>query len=77
MKNVGTLSKLRHIVRRDGLSLREFTNAYPQRMSLNAAGTLAYLCTSPCDLRLAQERFPKIHIHPLREHTGFALGSAD
>jgi peptide chain release factor 3 len=46
-------------------------------MSLNAAGTLAYLCTSPCDLRLAQERFPKIHIHPLREHTGFALGSAD
>jgi peptide chain release factor 3 len=56
--------------------LREFTNAYPQRMSLDAAGTLAYLCTSPYDVRLAQERFPKIHFHPLREHAGLALGSA-
>jgi peptide chain release factor 3 len=57
--------------------LREFTNAYPQRMSLDAAGTLAYLCTSPYDVRLAQERFPKIHFHPLREHAGLALGSAN
>jgi peptide chain release factor 3 len=56
--------------------LREFTYAYPQRMSLDAANTLAYLCTSPYDVRLAQERFPKIHFHPLREHAGLALGSA-
>jgi peptide chain release factor 3 len=57
--------------------LREFTNAYPQRLALDAAGTLAYLCTSPYDVRLAQERFPKIHFHPLREHAGLALGSAN
>ncbi len=56
--------------------LREFLNAYPQRMALDAADTLAYLCTSPYDVRLAQERFPKIHFHPLREHAGLALGSA-
>jgi peptide chain release factor 3 len=56
--------------------LREFTYAYPQRMALDAANTLAYLCTSPYDVRLAQERFPKIHFHPLREHAGLALGSA-
>jgi peptide chain release factor 3 len=56
--------------------LREFTNAYPQRMARDAAGTLAYLCTSPYDVRLAQERFPKIHFHPLREHAGLSLGSA-
>jgi peptide chain release factor 3 len=56
--------------------LREFTHAYPQRMALDAANTLAYLCTSPYDVRLAQERFPKIHFHPLREHAGLALGSA-
>ena len=56
--------------------LREFTHAYPQRMALDAAGTLAYLCTSPYDVRLAQERFPKIHFHPLREHAGLSLGSA-
>ena len=39
----------------------------------DAANTLAYLCTSPYDVRLAQERFPKIHFHPLREHAGLAL----
>jgi peptide chain release factor 3 len=46
------------------------------RMARDAANTLAYLCTSPYDVRLAQERFPKIHFHPLREHAGLALGSA-
>ena len=56
--------------------LREFVNAYPQRMAKDAADTLAYLCTSPYDVRLAQERFPKIHFHPLREHAGLALQSA-
>jgi peptide chain release factor 3 len=56
--------------------LREFVNAYPQRMAQDAANTLAYLCTSPYDVRLAQERFPKIHFHPLREHAGLALQNA-
>ena len=53
--------------------LREFENAYPLRMAHDAAGALAYLCTSPYDVRLAQERFPKIHFHPLREHAGLSL----
>ena len=56
--------------------LRDFINAYPARMALDAANTLAYLCTSPYDVRLAQERFPKVHFHPLREHAGLALQSA-
>ncbi len=56
--------------------LRAFTDAYPQRLAHDAAETLAYLCTSPYDVRLAQERFPKIHFHPLREHAGLALQSA-
>ena len=56
--------------------LREFTHAYPQRLAMDAANTLAFLCTSPYDVRLAQERFPKIHFHPLREHAGLSLGSA-
>ena len=56
--------------------LREFENAYPMRMARDAADTLAYLCTSPYDVRLAQERFPKIHFHPLREHAGLALQSS-
>ncbi|NMM80259.1 peptide chain release factor 3 [Acidovorax sp. SRB_14] len=53
--------------------LRAFTDAYPLRLAHDAANTLAYLCTSPYDVRLAQERFPKIHFHPLREHAGLAL----
>ena len=53
--------------------LREFELAYPTRMAHDAADALAYLCTSPYDVRLAQERFPKIAFHPLREHAGLAL----
>lgn len=56
--------------------LNTFANAYPLRMAQDAADTLTYLCTSPYDVRLAQERFPKIHFHPLREHAGLALQAA-
>ena len=54
-------------------ALREFENAYPMRMAHDAANALAYMCTSPYDVRLALERFPKIQFHPLREHAGLAL----
>lgn len=53
--------------------LKAFTHAYASRMATDAANALAYLCTSPYDVRLAQERFPKIRFHPLREHAGLAL----
>ena len=56
--------------------LREFESAYPLRLAHDAANTLAFLCTSPYDVRLAQERFPKIHFHPLREHAGLELQGA-
>jgi peptide chain release factor 3 len=57
--------------------LTAFVHAYPARMARDAANTLAFLCTSPYDVRLAQERFPKIHFHPLREHAGLTLQSAN
>jgi peptide chain release factor 3 len=57
--------------------LKAFTDAYPQRLALDAADALAFLCTSPYDVRLAQERFPKIHFHLLREHAGLALQKAE
>ena len=56
--------------------LRAFEDAYPLRMARDAADALAYLCTSPYDVRLAQERFPKIQFHPLREHAGMELQTA-
>lgn len=55
--------------------LHAFCDAYPQRMAHDAADALAYLCTSPYDIRLAQERFPKIQFHPLREHAGLSLNT--
>jgi peptide chain release factor 3 len=55
---------------------KAFVDAYPLRMAHDAANTLAYLCTSPYDVRLAQERFPKIQFHPLREHAGLSLQNA-
>ena len=58
------------------VDLRAFVEAYPLRLAHDAANTLAYLCTSPYDVRLAQERFPKIHFHPLREHAGLTLQSS-
>jgi len=61
----------------DPADLKAFCDTYPQRLARDAADTLAYLCTSPYDVRLAQERFPKIHFHPLREHAGLALHRAD
>ena len=63
----------RWITADNAAELRAFTDAYPLRLAHDAADTLAYLCTSPYDVRLAQERFPKIHFHPLREHAGLAL----
>ena len=56
--------------------LRKFCDAYPQRLAHDAANALAYLCTSPYDVRLAQERFPQIHFPPLREHAGLSLDRA-
>ncbi len=56
--------------------LRAFMDANQGKLALDAADTLAYLLTSPYDLRLAQERHPKIHFHPLREHAGLALQTA-
>ena len=66
----------RWITADNAADLRAFTDAYPLRLAHDAADTLAYLCTSPYDVRLAQERFPKIHFHPLREHAGLALQKA-
>ena len=66
----------RWITADNAADLRAFTDAYPLRLAHDAADTLAYLCTSPYDVRLAQERFPKIQFHPLREHAGLALQQA-
>jgi peptide chain release factor 3 len=56
--------------------LKKFTDANASKLALDAADTLAYLMTSPYDLRLTQERFPRVRFHPLREHAGLVLEKA-
>jgi peptide chain release factor 3 len=56
--------------------LRNFTERNASKLAYDAADTLAYLLTSPYDLRLTQERHPKITFHPLREHAGLSLQKA-
>ncbi len=56
--------------------MRKFTDENASKLAYDAADTLAYLLTSPYDLRLTQERHPKIHFHPLREHAGLVLQTA-
>jgi len=60
----------------DDAAMRKFTDEAASKLALDAADTLAYLMTSPYDLRLTQERHPKVVFHPLREHAGLALQQA-
>ncbi len=53
--------------------LREFTDRNVTKLAQDSAEALAYLLTSPYDLRLTQERHPKIKFHALREHSGLQL----
>jgi peptide chain release factor 3 len=53
--------------------LRKFTDKNAMKLALDGADTLAYLMTSPYDLRLTQERHPNIKFHALREHAGLVL----
>ena len=57
-------------------AMKKFTDENASKLAHDAAGTLAYLMTSPYDLRLTQERHPHIHFHPLREHAGLTLSQA-
>ena len=65
----------RWITAESDADLRKFTNENASKLALDAADTLAYLVTSPYDLRLTQERYPKVRFHPLREHAGLSLSS--
>ncbi|RZU02189.1 peptide chain release factor 3 [Rivibacter subsaxonicus] len=57
----------------DAAAMKKFVDENEGKLALDAADTLAYLLTSAYDLRLSQERYPKVVFHPLREHAGLAL----
>ena len=60
----------------DAAEMKKFMDYNASKLAYDAANTLAYLLTSTYDLRLTQERHPKIQVHPLREHAGLSLERA-
>lgn len=55
--------------------LKAFVHKNALKLAYDSADALAYMLTSPYDLRLTQERHPEITFHALREHAGLELQS--
>jgi peptide chain release factor 3 len=48
--------------------LADFENALSHNLAIDAAGNLAYLAPNSVNLKLTQERWPKVVFHTTREH---------
>jgi peptide chain release factor 3 len=56
----------------DPAELKRFVDANAHRMAYDAAGTPAFLASMKAEIEVAQELWPKIVFHTLREHAGLA-----
>ena len=63
-----SISSARWVSGEDKRILGDFENALSHNLAHDAAGNLAYLATSSVNLRLTQERWPKLTFHETREH---------
>jgi peptide chain release factor 3 len=52
----------------DKRALQDFEDALGHNVAYDAAGNMAYLATSGVNLRLTEERWPKLTFHATREH---------
>ena len=62
------ISSARWVSSDDRRVLDDFEKALTHNLAHDAAGNLAYLATSGVNLRLTQERWPKLTFHATREH---------
>jgi peptide chain release factor 3 len=62
------ISSARWVSCDDKRMLAEFEKALGHNVAYDAAGNMAYLATSSVNLRLTQERWPKLTFHATREH---------
>lgn len=62
------ISSARWVSCDDKRTLSDFEAALGHNVAYDAAGNLAYLATSSVNLRLTQERWPKLQFHATREH---------
>ncbi|HEX8605099.1 MAG TPA: peptide chain release factor 3 [Pseudoduganella sp.] len=63
-----SISSARWVSSDDKKALADFEAALGHNVAYDAAGNLAYLATSGVNLRLTQERWPKLTFHATREH---------
>src|SRR5471030_1533100 len=64
-----SISSARWISSDDKKALSDFEDALGHNVAYDAAGNMAYLATSGVNLRLTQERWPKLMFHATREHS--------
>lgn len=57
----------------DPAEMDAFIKKNAVKLAYDSVNALAYMLTSPYDLRLTQERHPNITFHALREHAGLEL----
>ena len=58
----------------DPREMKRFMDANVQHLAWDVVEAPAYLVTTPSQLRVAQELFPKIQFHAMREHGGQVFG---
>lgn len=63
-----SISSARWVSCDDKRILGDFEKALSHNLAYDAAGNLAYMATSSVNLRLTQERWPKLTFHETREH---------
>ena len=64
-----SISSARWVSGDDKKMLSEFEKALAHNVAYDAAGNLTYLATSAVNLRLTEERWPKLTFHATREHS--------
>jgi peptide chain release factor 3 len=65
----------RWITSTDAKAMKKFTDANSANIAYDVVDAVAFLATSPAQLRVAQERYPEIEFHAMREHAGRVFGS--
>ena len=64
-----SISSARWVSGDDKKMLSDFEKSLAHNVAYDAAGNLTYLATSPVNLRLTEERWPKLTFHATREHS--------
>ncbi|EEO28737.1 peptide chain release factor 3 [Oxalobacter paraformigenes] len=64
-----SISSARWITAEDKRILSDFEKSLAHNVAYDAAGNLTYLATSGVNLRLTEERWPKLKFHATREHS--------